>query len=332
MRALVTGGAGFIGSHLVDSLTAGGHNVVVLDNLRWGNKLDPITEAQVELLVGDVRDAPTVRRAVTGCDVVFHFAAMIGVDIVAADPLETMRTEYEGLVNVAEAGMAAGVSKIVYASTSGVYGRAPGAGRETSMPAPSSCYAVAKRFNEVYLGALYKHCSLHSILVRPFNVYGPRQDHRMVIPRFFEQALRGDPLTIFGSGRQTRDFTYIDDVVHCILRLTEVVSGCEAFNIAQGEEWTIGELARMIVAITGSRSEIRYANTPDGRAEFEVARRRGSVDKLRHSIGFVPQTRLEAGLRKTAKYWLPMDSYNTLCAAEPEPVLPSSQERIGRSR
>jgi UDP-glucose 4-epimerase len=304
MKSLVTGGAGFIGSNLVQALLKMGHEVTVLDNLKRGNKLDRDQLRAVQLIVGDIRDEATVARAVQGCDWVFHFAAVLGVDVVADNPVETMETEVIGTKNVAQGAIANGCSKLIYASTSGVYGKSAieRAVDEEFAVSPSSSYSIAKRFNEIYLKALFQEKGLLSVSLRFFNVYGPRQDTRMVIPRFFEQALNGQPISIYGTGNQTRDFTYVDDVVESTVRLAKAVEGCEIVNVSNNTEYTITDLAKKIIEVTGSSSKLSYITPPSGRYDFEVERRFGSSAKLEKLTGFHPHTDLKDGLSRFHQY------------------------------
>jgi len=299
MKSLVTGGAGFIGSHLVDRLVSLGHEVVVLDNFRRGNKLLKETIARIELIEGDVREETTVARAVDDCDIVFHLAAVLGVDVVADNPVETMETEVLGARNVAAAAVANDSRKIIYASTSGVYGKAAieQSVNEEFAVSPSSSYSIAKRYNEIYLQSLYEEKDVQSVSLRFFNVYGPRQDTRMVIPRFIEQAKADNHITVYGTGNQTRDFTHIDDVVEAAVRVADCVDGCEIINVSRNAECSIRQLAETIVELCDSRSEIKYIDAPQARYDFEVARRCGSSAKLERLTGFLPATALEAGLR-----------------------------------
>lgn len=305
-KALVTGGAGFIGNRLVDALLEQGYGVVVLDNLKRGNKLSPESLRRAEFIEGDIRDAATVDRAVSGCDLVFHLAAVLGVDIVADNPVETMHTETIGLINVTSACMRHAVRNLVYASTSGVYGKAAieQAVDEEFDVMPNSSYSIAKRYNEIYLKSLWQEKRLPSVAIRFFNVYGPKQDDRMVIPRFIQQALEGRPLTVYGSGLQTRDFTYIDDVVEATVLLGENCRSCEIVNVSHSHEITIGELARRIKALTRTSSEIQLINMPTGRYDLEVNRRVGDSSKLHRLIGHRPTTDLDTGLKRTLAYFL----------------------------
>ena len=312
MRSVVTGGAGFIGSHLVSRLVELGHEVVVIDNYKRGNKLEKGIIDQIEIIEADVRDESTVLTSLKGVDFIFHFAAVLGVDIVADNPLETMETEILGIKNIAKGAIAHAARKVIYASTSGVYGKAAieHAVQEEFAVSPSSSYSIAKRFSEIYLKALFQEKALSSIALRFFNVYGPKQDNRMVIPRFFEQAIRGDPITVYGTGGQTRDFTFIDDVVEATVRVTECVGGCEILNVSNNHEYTILELAETIVRITGSKSKIVQINPPGGRYDFEVQRRFGSSEKLRRLVGYCPERNLENGLRLVYD-WMKANSTRT---------------------
>jgi UDP-glucose 4-epimerase len=297
MRFLVTGGAGFIGSHLTERLVRDGHTVTVLDNFRRGNKLPRGIIQDVEVVEGDVQDASLVSRLSRWCDRVFHFAAVLGVDIVADNPTETMDTEVAGMRNVVRAALTAGCEKVVYASTSGIYGKVAieHAVDEDFDVAPASSYAIAKRYNEIYLKSVFQETRLPSVSLRFFNVYGPRQDDRMVIPRFFDQAHRDAELTVYGDGRQTRDFTFVDDVVEATLRLADVSGGADIYNISNNSETAIGDLARQIVALVG-RGRVTHVQPPGGRYDFEVSRRCGSSDKLYQATGFRPGTPLADGL------------------------------------
>ena len=297
MKVLITGGAGFIGSNLAKRLVDEGHSVVVLDSILRGNKLDKETYSRVEFIKGDVRDQETVVRASKNCDLIFHFAAVLGVDIVADNPVETMDVEVIGTRNVVEAAFLNNVKKIMYASTSGIYGHSAieNALTEEVLVDPRTSYAMAKRYNEIYLASHHEEKGLNVVSLRFFNVYGKNQDNRMVVPRFFEQALEGEPITVFGTGDQTRDFTYIDDTVEACVRLMNI-NGCHIVNIANEAEWCIRDLAEKIKIITSSGSEITYLEAPKKRYDYEVERRVGSSEKLLALTGFKPLTTLENGL------------------------------------
>jgi len=304
MKALITGGAGFIGSNLVKYLINKGDEIVVLDNLLRGNKLDNDILKNIKFIKGDIRNFKTVKDAIKGCDIVYHFAAVLGVDIVADNPIETMDVEVIGMKNIVDASIIHGINKIIYASTSGVYGRSAmnSAVTENVEISPKSSYAISKRFNEIYLMSVKQEKGLDSVSCRFFNVYGYKQDERMVIPRFIDQAIKGNEITIYGSGNQTRDFTFIDDVIKSLVLLADKVTGCEIFNISRGKENSINELAKIVKDIFNSNSEIIKLNSPKERYDFEVEKRWGSAEKLYNTIGYKPDTDLIEGLNKTYKH------------------------------
>jgi UDP-glucose 4-epimerase len=299
MKVLITGGAGFIGSHLTAYLANNGAEVVVLDNLLRGNKIEAGILEKITLIQGDVRDQDLVIKLAENCDYIYHLAAILGVDIVADNPVETMETEVEGTKNVVYAALKHGVKKVIYASTSGVYGHSAieKSVDEDIMIDPRTSYAMAKRYNEIYLKAVYEERGLESISLRFFNVYGPRQDDRMVIPRFFEQALKNEPITVFGSGKQTRDFTSVEETIISLVKLTDISKGAEIFNIANETEMNILELAIHIKELTQSSSEIKLIESPANRYDYEVERRVGSSEKLYKATGFKPNTDIRIGLK-----------------------------------
>ena len=297
---LITGGAGFIGSHLTEYLLKAGNHVIVVDSLLRGNKLPASVLKHIDFHNIDVRNTELLNKLGQGIDCIFHLAAILGVDIVADNPVATMDTEVQGLYSVAQCSLKNNIPSIVYASTSGVYGHnvlEQSVTEEVSI-SPKTSYAMAKRFNEIYLGSLNEEKGINSVAIRFFNVYGPRQDHRMVIPRFFQQAVNNDPLTVYGSGAQTRDFTWIEDCVKSTVMLAERVKGFEIFNVANQKESSINELATKIIAITKSQSEINLINAPAKRYDYEVGRRFGSSQKLFEFTGYQPSTPLETGLQE----------------------------------
>ncbi len=299
MKILVTGGAGFIGSHLTDRLVNDGHQVTVLDSLLRGNKLSKATFEKIQFIKGDIRDLELVIKASKNCDVIYHMAAVLGVDIVADNPVETMDVEIIGMRNVVIAAEENNVKKVLYASTSGIYGHSifEKSLSEEVLVDPKTSYAMAKRYNEIYLASHYQEKGLNAISLRFFNVYGTRQDNRMVVPLFFEQAMENAPISVFGTGEQTRDFTYIDDTIEACIRCMDL-KGCEIINIANEKEYEIRDVAKMIREITESDSKIQYIEAPKKRYDYEVGRRIGSSVKLKKLTGYQPMTDLETGLKK----------------------------------
>jgi UDP-glucose 4-epimerase len=270
---------------------------VVLDSLLRGNKLDKDTFAKVNFIKGDVRDLELMISASKNCDLIFHFAAVLGVDIVADNPVETMDVEVIGTRNMIEAANINNVKKVMYASTSGIYGHSAFENvlTEEVLVDPRTSYAMAKRYNEIYLASHHQEKGLNVVSLRFFNVYGGNQDNRMVVPLFFEQAIANESITVFGTGKQTRDFTYIDDTVESCVKLMDI-QGCHIVNIANEAEWTIAELAVKIKEVTKSSSEIIYLEAPKKRYDYEVERRVGSSEKLMSLTNFKPQTSLQEGL------------------------------------
>lgn len=299
MKILITGGAGFIGSNLAKKLVDNGNKVVVLDSLLRGNKLEKDTFEKITFIKGDVRDLETVKKASLGCDIIFHFAAVLGVDIVADNPVETMDVEVIGTRNVVMAAEVNNIKKIMYASTSGIYGHSAigNALTEEVLVDPITSYAMAKRYNEIYLASNHEEKGIDVISLRFFNVYGWNQDTRMVIPLFFEQARKNANITVFGNGRQTRDFTHIDDTVEACIRLIDV-KGCHIINIANETEWCIEDVAYQIKSITKSDSKISYIEASKKRYDYEVERRVGSSEKLEELTSYKPETGLSEGLNK----------------------------------
>lgn len=294
----MTGGAGFIGSHLVDALLARGCRVRVLDTCVHGNKLGREALRRVEMVHGSVCDRALLMEAAHGVDTIFHLAAVLGVDMVCRSPDHAMRTELAGGQHVADAAVAQR-ARVLFASTSSVYGTTEKPAEESHALSMRSGYAVAKRCVESYLEACHQTTGLESVSVRYFNVYGPRQDERMVVPRFLRQALRGDPLRIFGDGTQTRDFTFVRDAVEASVRLAERLRGCAVVNVATGLETSILELAERAGDLAACDVELRFERPPVGREAYEVARRFGSTAQLERLVGFVPRTAFEQGLAET---------------------------------
>lgn len=298
-KILVTGGAGFIGSHLVAFLVKRGHEVVVIDKCVIGCKLDENLLSKIQFFRGDVRNFSLVREAMRGCNAVIHLAALVGVEEVQQKQMETIEIELLGTQNIVKAAIAEGVKKIIYTSSSAVYKDTIGqSSRESDQLCLVNDYAVAKRMNELYLQSLTAEKGIQTISLRLFNVYGERQDERMVIPRFFQKALNNEPIIVFGDGSQTRDFTIIDDVVKSIYLILKHSTINGVFNIANGTELTIKELAYMIKEITKSSSPVEFKPFPHERIDFKVKKRIGNTNKLFRAIGFRPSYSPVLGLEK----------------------------------
>ncbi|HEY4226167.1 MAG TPA: NAD-dependent epimerase/dehydratase family protein [Pseudolysinimonas sp.] len=314
MRSVITGGAGFIGSHLTEYLLAEGDEVVVFDDLSTGSRQNLAAVAshpRLQVTVDSIRDAAAVRAAVQGADRVFHLAAAVGVRRILDRPLDGLRTNIFGTDNVLEACLAAG-AVLLLASTSEIYGKnAADRLHEDSDRVLGSTllsrwsYAAAKGIDEAFAHAYFTEQGLQVAIVRPFNTVGPRQTGRygMVVPTLVGQALRGEPLTVFGDGRQTRCFSYVGDVVPALVRLVEQPAAIgAAVNLGGAHEISILELAQRIIRLTGSDSEIRLVPYSEAYpAGFEDMRRRVPDNSLaRELIGFVPVTGVDEIIHRVA--------------------------------
>jgi UDP-glucose 4-epimerase len=317
MKALVTGGAGFIGSHLVDGLLADGWQVVVLDNLSTGrlaNLAHLAHERRLTFVEGDVCDAGLVARLVRGCQVVYHLAALVGVRYVLDNPIGGIHTNVYGTENVLAAAARHG-ARVCFASTSELYGQnsaVPFAEDAARVLGPTWVarwsYATAKALGE-HLCFAYRERGLDVAIVRYFNAYGPRlhpAGYGSVIARFIGQALAGEPLTVHGDGRQSRAFTYVADSVRgTMLAGTERAALGQAFNIGGETETSIVELARTIVALTGSSSTLSFQpyEVAYGPSFADPQRRLPDVSKARRLLGFSARVPLAEGLARTIAWF-----------------------------
>jgi len=287
--ALVTGGAGFIGSHLVDGLVRRGYKVVVLDDFSTGVH-ENLKGLPVSIVCGSVADLALVRRLVWQADYVFHLAAITSVPWSMAHPEETRDTNVVGTENVLSA--AAGVKKVVYASSSAVYGQASPPLMEDMVPSPESPYGSTKLEGELIAQAL-PQC----VCLRYFNVYGPRQrrESGAVIPRFIHDVLEGKPPVIYGDGTQTRDFVFVADVVAATIMMAENgVSG--VFNIGSGEPVTVNELLNSVVSVIGKPVQPEYREVREG----DILHSAANITKAQ-SYGFAPSYNLMQGIEATVK-------------------------------
>jgi UDP-glucose 4-epimerase len=304
VKALVTGGAGFIGSNLVRALVARGDAARVLDNFSTGNRANLAGLADdVDLVEGDLRSYERVHNAVRGVEVVFHLGALGSVPRSVQDPLTSGAVNVEGTLNVLLAARDEGVRRVVFASSSSVYGNQPELPlRETMALDPISPYGVAKLAAERYCVSFTRvYHSFETVVLRYFNVFGPRQDPRSqyaaVVPLFVTTIAAGEPVTIFDDGEQSRDFTYVDNVVAANLRAAEAegVSG-RIFNVSSGTPATVNGLAETIGGLLGKPVERRYLPPRPGDLRNSWA----DVSEARAALGFEPSVSLEDGLRRTA--------------------------------
>ena len=305
MKALVTGGAGFIGSNLVRALLARGDDVRVLDNFSTGNRANLAgLERDVDLVEGDLRSYERVHAAVVGTEVVFHQGALPSVPRSVQDPLTTTAVNVEGTLNVLLAGRDAGVRRIVNASSSSVYGNGGELPRtETQLPDPISPYAVAKLAAERFCTSFSRVYAMEVVSLRYFNVFGPRQDpmsqYAAVVPRFIRAVEDGEPVTIYGDGEQSRDFTFVDNVVSANLLAADApgVEGATV-NVATGGSATVNELADTIGRLLDRSVEKRYE--PERTADVKASW--ADLGEARRLLGYEPRVDLEEGLRRTADF------------------------------
>ena len=301
-RALVTGGAGFIGGHLVRALLDAGVEVVVLDNFRTG-RAENIEDLPVRLVRGCITDRAAVRDAVAGCEAVFHLAALVSVPESMERVHECVALNVTGLLTVLEEASAAGARKLVLSSSAAIYGDDPEVPkREDMRPAPKSPYAITKLDGEYYCALFAATGRIETACLRYFNVFGPRQDPRSAyaaaVPIFIRRALSGQPITIHGDGGQTRDFVFVKDVVAANIFAASTAGLTGVFNVGYGGSVTIRELAERIAGRTGGASAIEPAEPRAG----DVRHSRASADKLR-AAGWTPGHDLESGLAETLEWY-----------------------------
>jgi UDP-glucose 4-epimerase len=308
MKALVTGGGGFIGSNVVRALLARGDDVRVLDNFSTGSRANLAgLEHDVQLVEGDLRSYERVHAAVRGAEVVFHQGALPSVPRSVQDPLTTTAVNIEGTLNVLLAARDEGVRRIVNASSSSVYGNTGSLPRvETQAPDPISPYAVAKLAAERFCTSFSRVYGMEIVSLRYFNVFGPRQDptsqYAAVVPRFIRAIADGEPLTIYGDGDQSRDFTFVDNVVGANLLAADAPEvGGEILNVATGESVTVNALADAIGAMLDKAVEKAYepAREADVRASW------ADVGEARRLLGYETRVDFAEGLRRTADYLIP---------------------------
>jgi UDP-glucose 4-epimerase len=305
MRALVTGGAGFIGSHIAHRLVAAAHDVVVLDNLFTGSRANLTAIAdRVRFVEGDVRHLATVEECATGCDVIFHEAAIVSVPLSVERPQESHDVNIQGTLNVLQAARKAKTRRVVYASSAAIYGEEPTLPKSEAMrPEPMSPYGVEKIAGEHYLATWSRLFAVETVSLRYFNVFGPRQDPRSpysgVISIFVDRILAGRPITFFGDGSQCRDFVYVDNVVDAnILAATcEGVSG-RAYNVGCGIRTTLVELAALVERAAGRSVERSFSGPRAGDIKESVA----DIARARAELSYTPVVGVEDGLRRLVQH------------------------------
>jgi len=303
---LVTGGAGFIGSHVSEALVRRGDRVRVVDNLSTGKRanLAQLGDA-VEFVEGDLADLDVARRAVDGCEFVLHQAAIPSVPRSVKDPISSNRANIDATLNVLVAARDAGVRRVVYAGSSSAYGNTPTLPKHEEMPtAPLSPYALQKLVGEQYLQLFTQLYGLETVTIRYFNVFGPRQDpsspYSGVISLFVSALVDGRRPTIYGDGEHTRDFTYVANVVDGVLRAcTAPNASGEVINVATGGRVSLNQLFSVIRELTGARVEPIYASPREG----DVKDSQADITKAQNLLGYKPLVSFEEGLRRTLDWY-----------------------------
>src|SRR5881396_483410 len=308
MRCLITGGAGFIGSHLVEHLVGAGHDVVVLDDLSTGHRENfAAVRRRISFMRGSVADLSTCRRAMEGVDYVLHHAAVTSVQRSVDDPGVTHTVNATGTFNILVAARDARVRRVVYAGSTSAYGnstRLPNS--EEHIAHPLGPYAAAKLAGEGYCIAFHATYGLETVVLRYFNVFGPRQDpqsqYAAVVPQFIAAALEAEPPTIYGDGNQTRDFVYVANVVHANVLAARApaarVAG-QVFNVGCAHSVSINDLWDRIQTLTGAPVLPRHVAGRPGEVRNSLA----SIDKARELVGYEPVVDFDEGLRQTVAYY-----------------------------
>lgn len=306
MKYAITGGAGFIGSHIAEGLLSEGHEVVIFDNLLTGKKENIALmrpQENVTFVPGSILDQPALKRAFSEVDGIFHEAAIVSVPRSVTDPAETHEVNLTGTLNVLLAARDSGVKKLVFASSAAVYGDNPVLPKQESMlPDLLSPYAVSKLAGEQYCSVFTRLYGVHCTALRYFNVFGPRQDptspYSGVITKFVTNSLAGRPIVIYGDGRQTRDFVYVRDVVQANLMAMKSERG-GVFNVACGTRINLLELVGMIAEITGISVPVTFVPPAKGDVRDSLA----DITLAKESLGYAPGCSVYEGLEKTIEWF-----------------------------
>ena len=306
MRILVTGGGGFIGSHLAAHLAQLGHEVRILDNFATGRRSNLLALPDgVELVEGDIQSYERVHNAIMGCEVVFHLAAVPSVPRSVQDPLTSNATNVVGTLNVLLAARDAGARRVVFGSSSSIYGANPGLPKQEDMtPQPISPYAVAKLAGEGYCRSFGEVYGLETVALRYFNVFGPRQDplsqYAAVVPNFITKLMAGERPTVFGDGEQSRDFTYVHNVVEAnVLAMDAVGVAGRVFNVAYGRRTTLNQRLEELRELLGTDVQAEYVAPRSGDVPHSLA----DCSRAREALGYEPGVDLREGLRRTIEHY-----------------------------
>lgn len=307
-KVLVIGGAGFIGSNLTAALLKQGHRARVLDNFSTGKRENLVFEEtfpSLEIVDGDIRDLTTCQESMNGIQHVFHLAALPSVQRSVEDPLTTHSVNANGTLNILLAARDAGVKRVIYASSSSIYGDTPTLPKREDMPpSPLSPYALQKYIGEQYCRLFFQLYGIETVSLRYFNVFGPKQDpssiYSAVIPKFISAVVRNTSPVVFGDGEQSRDFTFVDNAVHAnLLAMSADRLQGEMINIACGKRISLNQLLAILKDILASKVEPVYKEPRQGDVRHSLA----DISKANQLINYDPQVDIESGLKKTVDYF-----------------------------
>lgn len=306
MRYLVTGGAGFIGSNIVDKLVGRGHDVVVLDDLSAGKESNLAdVRSKIDLRIGSVTDLASIQAACRGADYVIHLAARTSVPRSVQNPIETNHVNIDGTLNVLIAARDAKVRRFVFAASSSAYGETPLLPKTEAMrPDPISPYGITKYVGELYAQVFGRVYGLENVCIRYFNVFGPRQDptsqYSGVLSRFMLAVIEGRPPVVYGDGEQSRDFTFIDNIVDETLRACEAEGASRmVFNGGTGARITLNQVLKLLEKITGENIQAKFELPRTG----DIRDSQADVSLARKVLGYEPQINFEAGLQRTWQWY-----------------------------
>jgi len=321
MKYLVTGGGGFIGSHLSKRLAASRHEVVVLDNFSTGRRAN-LDGIPVKIIEGDIRDFAAVMEAMQGVDVVFHHAAVCSVQRSVEDPLNSHEVNVTGTLNVLEAARRSGTRRVVFASSSSIYGDAEQRLKLESLPAtPLSPYAVTKLAGEFYCRLYCRLFGLETVVLRYFNVFGPHQEpdseYAAVIPKFLLAIMSQAQLQIYGDGTQTRDFTYVDNIVQANMAAAESkTANGQVMNIACGERWSLLDLVGRLEDILQCKVDMVFHEQRAG----DVLHSQASIAAAQNLLAYVPAVDFDEGIRRTVAWFFSAGKAEPLMVAAGVPA------------
>lgn len=305
VKVVVTGGAGFIGSHLVEEWLSKNADVWIIDNFRSGKKQNLSHLSDYNLIEGSVTDKDLVFKVLNGADYVHNLAALVSVPESVGNPYECVEINVKGLLNILEAAKLNNVKKVIHFSSAAVYGDNPETPKTTDMkPEPKSPYGITKLDGEYYLNAYRENFGLSTLSFRCFNVFGPRQDpasqYAAAIPIFVSQALKNEDIIIYGDGEQTRDFIFVKDVVRANIMAAEQKAVTGVYNLGTGTSISINQLVSLTLQLTNSRSRVVYEEERPGDIKHSLS----SMEVTKSDLGFVPEFDLTEGLKSTIRYFI----------------------------